>query len=444
MPHGKVLWSEGLFLRPQQFQQQERYLEGLIDRRITGLSRLGWGHHRLVLDDGMLAQGRVAIRQATGVLPDGTPFSIPADDAAPPPLAISPELKDARVFLAVVRHREGTPSTTFDEETLRPGFRFTSRVVEISDTNEGAPQPVPVQIATLQFQLIAEPDLTDAMAGLAIARVTERRADGHVVLDPTFVPPHLSVIDEPLLGGYVRELKGVLRHRSASLADSMLHPGRGGVSEIASFLLLQVINRYGALFDHFETIAGLHPERLYSECVQLAGELATFSGERRLSRPFPAYDHDALAETFRPVMAQLRSSLSVELEQSAVRIELKDLKYGVRMASIGDRGLLKTADFVLAVNAHVPAETIRLNFPRQAKLAPAEMLRRLIEGVLPGIPLRPLQVAPRQIPYHAGFTYFEIDTKHDYWQKLESSSGLAIHVPDPFPGAELELWAIRG
>jgi type VI secretion system protein ImpJ len=398
----------------------------------------------LILDDGALAQGRIAVRQAAGVLPDGTPFEIPGDDASPPALTIDPSLKEARVFLAIVRDRPGAPTTTFDESGLKQGFRYASRVEELADVNEGSSEQAPVQMAAPQLRLVAEPELTGALAGLALARVTERRADGQVQLDTTFIPPHLSSNDDTVLGGYVRELMGVLHQRSIALAESMLHPGRGGASEIASFLLLQVVNRYGALFDHFEATPGLHPERLYSECVQLAGELATFSGERRLERPFPAYDHDALAETFRPVMARLRSALAVELEQNAIRIELKDLKYGVRMAVFNDRSLLKSADFVLAVNAQVPAETIRLNFPRQSKLAPAEMLRRLVEGVLPGIPLRPLPVAPRQIPFHAGFTYFEIDTKHEYWQKLDGSSGLAIHVPDPFPGAELELWAIRG
>ncbi len=31
--HNKVVWSEGLFLRPQHFQQQDRYIEHLVDGR---------------------------------------------------------------------------------------------------------------------------------------------------------------------------------------------------------------------------------------------------------------------------------------------------------------------------------------------------------------------------------------------------------------------------
>ena len=62
---------------------------------------------------------------------------------------------------------------------------------------------------------------------------------------------------------------------------------------------------------------------------------------------------------------------------------------------------------------------------------------------LPGIPLKPLAVAPRQLPYHAGFTYFELERNSDYWKELRKSGGFAMHVGGDFPGLELELWAIR-
>jgi len=52
-------------------------------------------------------------------------------------------------------------------------------------------------------------------------------------------------------------------------------------------------------------------------------------------------------------------------------------------------------------------------------------------------------VAPREIPYHAGYSYFEVDTTHDLWRQLNSSGGLAMHVSGEFPELQLEFWAIR-
>ena len=61
------------------------------------------------------------------------------------------------------------------------------------------------------------------------------------------------------------------------------------------------------------------------------------------------------------------------------------------------------------------------------------------------VTLRPLPVAPRQIPYHAGHNYFELETRgNELWKQLESSGGLAMHIAGDFPGLALEFWAIRG
>jgi len=98
---------------------------------------------------------------------------------------------------------------------------------------------------------------------------------------------------------------------------------------------------------------------------------------------------------------------------------------------------------VLAVNAQVPAETLRARFPPQVKIGPVERIRDLVNLQLPGIPLRSLPVAPRQIPYHAEFNYFELERGGDLWKQLERSGGLAMHIAGEFPGLEMEFWAIR-
>ena len=133
------------------------------------------------------------------------------------------------------------------------------------------------------------------------------------------------------------------------------------------------------------------------------------------------------------------------LEQTAIPIELQQRKHGVRVAIISDLELQRNASFVLAVNAQMPGEALRARFPAQVKIGPAERIRDLVSLQLPGVGLRAMPVAPRQIPYHAGFTYFELETRgNELWKQLETSGGLALHVAGDFPGLEMSLWAIRG
>lgn len=177
--------------------------------------------------------------------------------------------------------------------------------------------------------------------------------------------------------------------------------------------------------------------------MQIAGELATFTAPDKRATAYPAYRHDDLQRTFAPVVADLRRSLSSVLETNAVAIPLQDRKFGVRVGPISDRSLLRASQFVLTVSADVPGEQLRRLFPNQVKIGAVEHIRELVNVALPGIAVRPLPVAPRQIPFHAGAAYFELDRGSPHWQQMQTSGGIAIHVSGEFPNLQLELWAIR-
>ena len=110
-------------------------------------------------------------------------------------------------------------------------------------------------------------------------------------------------------------------------------------------------------------------------------------------------------------------------------------KYIERIAS--------SAVFVLAARADVPSEELRRSFPSQLKVGPVERIADLVRLGLPGVPVLPLPVAPRQIPFHAGSAYFELDQSSELWEQLKTSGGVALHVAGSFPGLAMEFWAIR-
>ena len=81
----RVVWTEGLFLRPQHFQQQDRWVDGLVRGAVRGIVEHGYGFRALRLDQGLLTTGKVALESADGILPDGTPFSVPGGADHPEP-----------------------------------------------------------------------------------------------------------------------------------------------------------------------------------------------------------------------------------------------------------------------------------------------------------------------------------------------------------------------
>lgn len=438
----KVVWSEGMFLQPQHFQQQDRHAERMLENRTGEITAYPWGFAHLVLEESALALGKVSLSAARGVMPDGTAFDFPEQDAAPLSLEIPATAKNELLFLAVPARRHGSVAVDSGDSADAAFARYKAQDVEVADHNGGSENRAPLRLGNLNLRLLLAREQTDGWVTLGVVRIVERRADNLVVLDRQYIPPCLATSVSPVLSAYLQELEGMLHQRGEALASRLAHPGRGGVAEISDFLFLQTINRYEPLVAHLRNVAPLHPETLFRIGVMMAGDLATFRDGRRAAA-YPRYLHPQPERCFPQLMAELRSSLSVVLETTAIPIELQERKYGVRVAIIPDQELIRSAGFVLAVNAQIPGEQLRARFPAQVKLGPAEKLRDLVNLQLQGIALKPLPVAPRQIPFHAGFTYFEMDRSGEMWKQLEKSGGLAMHVAGDFPGLEMECWAIR-
>ena len=114
---------------------------------------------------------------------------------------------------------------------------------------------------------------------------------------------------------------------------------------------------------------------------------------------------------------------------------------GVRTTEVPDPQLFSRASFILAVKADMPAEKVRQMFPRQATIGPVEDFQDL--WMSPSrASAHAVPVAPPQIPYHTGMSYFDLDRSSQYWKKLPKSTGLAIGLTGDF-GLEIECWAIR-
>jgi type VI secretion system protein ImpJ len=440
----KVVWGEGLFLQPQHLQQQERYVERLVRTSTAGLAPFSYGLTKLDIDTDLLALGKFGVRSAAGILPDGTPFSIPGDSDHPSTLDLPDTLRNTIVHLVLPVRQPGAVETA-PAELLETAARFSAAEHEAIDTNAGYQSVATVPIGKLRLRFALEDASRSGNVALGLAGVVEVRPDRSVVLDEAYIPPILFCGVSALLAGFLAQLQGLLHHRAEALAGRVSESATRGAGEIADYLLLQICNKYEPLITHLTAAAGqIHPESLYRIAISLAGELATFTENRKRPPVFPPYRHDDLNATFRPVIAALRQALSAVLEQTAIPIPLQERRHGILVGPITDRTLVTDAAWVLVVKAQVPPDTLRRAFPNQAKIGPVEQIVDLINVALPGIAVSALPVVPRELPYYAGRSYFELDRSGPYWAALARSGGIAIHITDPPPGLEIECWAIRG
>lgn len=441
--NNKVVWSEGLFLRPQHFQQHDRYIERLVEGRVRSLRSHSWGFTELQVERELLAIGKLGLKRASGIFPDGTPFSMPDDDPLPPPLELSAQVRDKGVVLALPVRREGARES--DRRDLVDGVvRYRVRDIELRDVSGETTAIHPVEVAALRTKLMLADESREDYAFIPTAHILECRDDRMITLDDRFIPTVINLRETATLATFVSEVQGLLHQRGEALAARAVASGRSGSAEIADFLMLQAINRYEPLVTHWTQTPLLHPEELFQLCLEIVGDLSTLTSEARRPPRLPAYTHDNLRASFEPLMAAIRACFAAAIQEKAVQIPLQKKRFNIWVGAVGDRTLFEDAAFVLAARADLPSESVRRDFPLQATVASVEKIARLVNEHIPGIVLQPLAVAPRQIRYHAGFTYFEFERASPLFNELKLGGGIALHVPDSFPGLSMELWAIRG
>lgn len=443
--HRRVVWTEGMLLRPQHLQQMERSLGRALQIRGGSLRGEDWGFVDLELETDLLMTGQVAVRRARGVFPDGTTFAMPDDDPLPLPMDISPDVRNQTVYLALALRRGGVPETDIaaDADSFA---RFGVEKVQVRHAVAGYSEDAPLDVGMLRTRLILSSQPHEGYTRIPLAHVIERRSDARVVLDNGFMPSALSCRAVPRLQEFLVELQGLLHQRADALAQRAVATGRAASAEIAEYLMLMIMNRFEPVFVHFARARALHPEDVYVRMLELAGELATLT-RKGARRPvsFPAYRHDHLQSSFEPVIEALREAFIEGTDSAAVPITLK-FKNGAYLGQIGDRSLMDSAMFVIAVRADVERNKLAAALPNYVKIAERDGLSVLVRNALPGIGLHLLPTAPRQIPMVHGGVYFELVQGGDLWQALRQTGQIALFVQDrerSFPGFDIELWAIK-
>src|SRR5262249_36351569 len=118
--------------------------------------------------------------------------------------------------------------------------RYAAEVTMIRDENTGTAEK-PVQVARKKFRLILEGENREGSVAMQIARV-RKTSTGIFQLDPTFVPPALSIDASHYLKSIARRLLEILTAKSAELSGMRRQRNRSlaefTVQDIGNFWLL--------------------------------------------------------------------------------------------------------------------------------------------------------------------------------------------------------------
>ncbi|MCP2053238.1 UNVERIFIED_ORG: type VI secretion system protein ImpJ [Pseudomonas fluorescens] len=437
----KVIWQEGMLLRPQHLQHNDRYYQQQLNRtRLLGSD--AWGFLTLDIDLQYLGLGKLVVNQASGVLPDGSLFEL-TTAMAPLVLEVPANAGRQSVYLALPM-ATGNQVETRTQESPDVLARYIACDVEVADSNAGRDARCQISCARPDLRLLlGEQPGDEAYVKLKIAQVQECSAQEGLRMEPDFAPTFIYVQGSGFVSSCLKEVISLLASRGDAIAERIGGSGATAGAQIADFLMLQLINRAEPVLRHYLAQAQVRSEALFREMLSILGELATFASDSKRATQQVRYLHGDQGASFRGLMAGLRTLLSMVFEQHALELVLQQRQYGVMVCPVADLKLLGSATFILAVAAQCDSEELRHRLPAHLKVGPVERIRELVNLHLAGIKVKPLPVAPRQIPFHAGKTYFMLELSARDIAQLEQSGGFAFHVGGEFSELELTFWAIR-
>ena len=438
----KVVWNEGTLIAPQHFQQTERYYDAMLGQYYVSNNYYGWGLKELVLNLSSLRLGEVSVERIEGFFPDGSYFNETFESAPHLTLNVAPNVENEFIYLVWSVPSSYKRNYGFIDDSDIRDLRYIIRNVDLEDSANPALPKRELLLGAPNLKLSLLRNIGENEIKLPIARIISTSSTGEIQLDEHYIPAFLNC-QQTRLGHYVSEIMGLLKQRAVALAGVLNNPTLKGAGEVRDFLMLQTINRYFAYMHHVSTsLQAVHPYDLYENFLKLYGDLSTFNLEK-LNFNLPVYDHDQLSISYQTIYLLLKEVLSIVLQQRAMMIPLELRDEATRVAITPDTSLLNTCTFVLAVHASLASDVLRQRIPTTIKIGSVEKVRDLVAYHLPGIHVHALATAPRELPYHAGYSYFEIDKGSELWEDLHQSSGMAIHLAGDFPDLEIECWAIK-
>lgn len=450
-----------MYLAPHHFQAQRRHFDDAVALTLSTLFAFAYGVVSAALDEEALRNGTLALLHARGILPDGTPFSIPDGDAAPAPSRLADRFSPTRdghvVHLALPAwQRDGAnvrgvdaggagdaeaPAAWASPLEASGDPRFVAVAHEVVDEVSGQERSS-IPFAAKNLRLALDDELVPGDVTLPVAWV-RRDGAGHFVVDPAFVPPCLQISASARLLTLLQQMVGMLDAKGAALAALAGAAGSGpsayAGNEVATRWLLHAVRSAEAPLRHLLTTRNAHPERLWLELSRLAGALCTFSLTSQ-ARDLPTYAHDDLGNCFSALERHIREHLDIVVASRAIVMPLVRTSDVLFATPVTDpRCIDPAARWFLAVRSSIgPVETA-VRVPSLAKACASRFVLELVRRAFPGMPLEHLPAPPAGIAPRPDTAYFEITLSGPCAQGIRDTREFGVYLPDGVPDAAVEL-----
>ena len=443
----KLLWGEGLFLRPQHFQRQDAYHEWRLAEMSRALHPYAWGMRRAKIDVDGLAAGVLRFTELQVIFPDGELYSAPQEDELPSPISlesIAAASAELVFHAALAPMRPAGTNFSGDAANLDASLRFAQHNLSATDWFTGA-APSELSVLRRSVRVLAEAEPRDHLVSMPLCRL-RRSATGSFEVDPRFMPPALSIGAVPMLHAMLRRLLEALQAKVDALYGVHREPSRHVIEfrsgDVASFWLLHTASSAFAALSHHLHHPSLHPERLYERMLELAGALMTFSRSYSLA-DLPPYQHVAPGPCFLKLDTVIRELLETVISTKYFGIALNEVKPSFHHGRLESDKITASTAFYIGVQASLaPSEIIDI-VPQRFKVGAPDDVEKLVLSAMSGVRLTHAAQVPAAIPVRPNAYYFSVDARGPLYERMLAAQTITIYVPSGLADLRLELFALN-
>jgi type VI secretion system protein ImpJ len=447
----KVLWGEGLFLRPHHFQQQDQYHEHRLHECVKLVHPYAWGVNELKVDQEALASNVLRILGLSVRFQDGELYDAPGIDDLPGTVDLSqlqPSQQGITYYLALPALKPF--GGNFGAATGQPGQAASApRFLQADkDTPDLYTQAAREQLTYLKksVRLVADFESRDSYIAFPLLRL-RRAATGGFELDDSFIPPSLSIGAAPVLFQQVRRLLDALQAKVSALCGHHREPSRNVIEfrsgDMSSFWLLHTASSACATLTHYSFHPALHPERLYEQLLNVAGGLMTFSKSWTLGDLQP-YQHNDPGPAFAKLFLIIRELLDTVISSKYFAIALAEVRPSYHLGKLDSGKIDDKTMFFIAVSSNMPALELVDVVPRRFKVGAPDDVEKFVLAALPGVRLAHAPQLPAAVPVRPDTCYFTLEPKGQMYERMLQAQSISIYVPSGIQELKLELIAVAG
>jgi len=457
-----VYWHEGLFLRPQHFQQQELYTQQRFQDASQVLQPFSWGVVSMAVKQSRLANQVFELEHAELMFQDGTLASFPAnaivesrsfEDEWP---AGSPTLN---VYLGL-RYLDQNQNNLSDKSSgeISAGLEKFTEKRFLADTSGkltadlfSADNREEIAFLNFNLQLFFAQEAENAVDFHLIKIAEIERSGNDVRLSADYIPPVVSMQGSGVLTQLVASVNDKLRAKHSELIRYRKDRVQDGAELLQRDMLyvsvLQALSRYIPVLRNFLQVANVPPLQVYQTLIQVVGELSIFSesydvfGQLESDAEEAVYDHLNLSGSFRHASSVIVNLLD-ELTAGPDYVATLFFDGTYFSADMDAKLFMGNKQFYLAVKSQLPEDFVVSAITQMSKTSSREVLPLLIARSLSGVEVAFSESPSSKLPRHEGTYYFDIQTLGEAWGAVRDNVNIALYLDNPPADLEVQLMVI--